>query len=120
MSDRITWIEYNGKKVLYIDLSGLSGGALTGLLRKVHGAYESQQPKSVLVFSDYTDAFANEEAMAELKKLTKTSDVYVKKGVAIGITGIKKILANTINAFAKTPFKLFDDKDKALDWLTGD
>ena len=120
MSGRITWIEHNGKKVLHVDLSGLSGDALTGLLREVYGAYEGQQPKSVLVFSDYTNAYANEEAMAELRKLTKTSDVYVKKGVAIGITGIKKILANTINAFAKTPFKIFDDKDKALAWLTGD
>jgi hypothetical protein len=120
MSDRIKWIDRNGKKVLYIDFSSLVGAELIKLIKEVDVTYEGQQPKSLLIFFDYTDAYGNEEAMAELKKLSKKSDIYVKKGAASGITGIKKILANAINTFVKTPFKLFDDKEKALAWLTED
>ena len=39
MTDRITWIEYNDKKVLNIDFSGLSGEEFCGLLREMYGVY---------------------------------------------------------------------------------
>ncbi|MGC4120101.1 MAG: hypothetical protein QM765_37075 [Myxococcales bacterium] len=42
---------------------------------------------------------------------------YVKAGAVVGVTGLKKIVLNTLNLMTSRGFRAFDAREKALDWL---
>ena len=71
----------------------------------------------VLSLSDVTGCFFNNEIMEVLKEQSKISMPLTKKAAVVGITGIKKILLNAVNAVNANARKPFDTIEEAKDWL---
>lgn len=67
---------------------------------------------------DVRGTTASVEALDIVKQSAKRKRPYVFREAVIGVTGIQKILAQSVARFGAYGFKLFDSVEAALDWLT--
>jgi hypothetical protein len=115
MSDRIKWIEYRGKKILYNDYTGLRGDEFTRIIKQSEAEVLGSGMKTVYVINNVTDSFMNKESTAAAKQWVKNCE---QKGVdmiiaLVGVGGLRRIIAQAIKRdmyFAKS------DED-AKEWL---
>jgi hypothetical protein len=122
--ERVTWIEHKGKNILYVNYSKLMAAKpdqkqeILDTIKKARGIASGSSEK-IRFLSDVTDARANTEVMNALKEFAAFTNANnkVEKECVVGVRGIQKILLSGINAFAKSKLVMFDDIEKAKDWL---
>jgi hypothetical protein len=115
--ERAYFAEHKGKKFLYIDLSKGTVEEGLAVIAKAKGIIRSQPEKSVLVFTDVTDARFNPEVTDALKEYVAGNKPYVVASAVIGVTGLKQILVNAIMKFSGRKLVMFNTKEQSLDWL---
>lgn len=116
---RVNWVSHKGKKVLFSNYVGCkSADEMIVVLHKEAETLKAQTNK-VLVMADFTDSFANDKYMDEVKKVgSAVLKAKIEKTATVGITGIKKILfKGYIAVTGQKNVKLFDTQKEALDWL---
>lgn len=122
--ERVQWVTHKGKKILYINYSKLVATKpeekqlILDTIKKAHDIAEESKEK-IRFLSDVTDASANQEVMRALKEFAvfTSSNNKVEKECVVGISGVQKVLLTGVNAFAKSKLVMFDDLEKAKDWL---
>jgi hypothetical protein len=116
----IKYIEYKGKKILYVDFRNQIG--IEGIETLDEEAKELQTwTQKGLILSDFRNSTGSVEFMSHAKKLGK--EVFAPntlKAAAIGITGVKNILLQAYNAFTKDKLLTFDTEEEAKEWLIKD
>ncbi len=116
-------IEYKGKKIFFIDNTGLQGDEVMkntalGKEKIIHSGN-----KETLLLIDMTDVAITRKIDTEMTQLGKETLPFVKKNAIVGMSvGAKKWLALT---FIKSTEKLADQKlfytaEEAKDWLIED
>ncbi len=117
---RSKWIEYQGKKIFYQDFSGLfyNYDAVKEELAEVQKIVIAQPLGSLLVLSNFTDTTIAGDLMTVLNESSKLTKDHVAKTAVIGVTGIKRRLADMLTKLTGQPLKYFDDEFAAKDWLT--
>jgi len=113
----VTWKEYKGHRVLYVDYQGLTEEEG---IRNLESQAELMKTltEKVLVLANYQGTSATAKFMERLKILGReTIEPMTKKGALIGILGVKKILLNTYNLFTGGKLKAFQDEKDALEYL---
>ena len=112
------WIEFKGKKILYINYRGVKDKDVSlSILRKAV-EIERKSPGNLLILQNYEGTFANNEFMFEVKKLGKEVKNKVKKNALVGISGIKKILLRAYIAFSgEKSIKTFNTEEEGKEWL---
>ena len=116
--DRISEVEHRGKKILVQDFAGLrAGDEFRESIAEAKRYIASQPPKSVLSIFDATHALYNAEVVAELKEFTKHNGPYMKASAVVGIEGILSIALMAVSKFSGRTFKIFKDRESAMDWL---
>jgi hypothetical protein len=113
----VSWKEYKGQKILYVDYRGLSeADGIKNLEAQAELMHTLQDP--VFVLANYEGTFATSKFMNRLQILGKeVIERKTKKGALVGITGIKKVLLNAYNAFTGGNLKSFSNEESALDYL---
>ena len=98
------WIFYKGVKILYADYSGFKNDAAALKIENdgVDAVVCQQAPGSVLCISDVRDTVASSEAMAIIKNSAKRTNPYVRKQAVIGVTGVRRVLADAVVRFSGT------------------
>lgn len=119
MSSNLTnIIEYNGKKIVYTDMSGVTPEeAMSGapeLVKTVKACGEN----SALVLTNLKDAKYNKDSLKSMLKTQKENKPYVLKSAVIGLNGLEEVIFQTYNALADREIKIFKDIEEAKDWLT--
>lgn len=119
---RSYWIEYNGKKIFYQDFSKLffNSAAVKAELDEVQKIVKSQPPDSVLVLSDFRDTNIGSDLLPALNTASAATKAHVHKTAVLGVTGIKRKLADLLTALTGQPLKYFDDVEAAKKWLVED
>ena len=119
---RSTWIEYNGKEIFYQDFSKhfYNASAVKTELEEVQRVVTAQPKDSVLVLSDFRDTNVGSELLASMNAASDATKVYVRKTAVLGVTGMKRKLADLLTALTGQPLKYFDDIETAKKWLTED
>ena len=80
-----------------------------------------QRPEnSVMTLTIVAEGKFYSELVEKLKELTKGNTPYVRKATIVGISGIYKIVMTAINIFSKRDFKLFENKEDAINYLIQD
>ncbi len=124
MKDRIQIIEHKGKKIHFIDYSGLRLAdeliEIISMVDKFNQEQISAGRTDFLILSDLTNSYVYGEAMDMMKKSGAKIKEHTKKTALLGITGAKKVLLRTVNAVMNLNMKPFDNKEEALDWLIED
>jgi hypothetical protein len=77
-----------------------------------------QQPvNSVLSLSDLQNTVGSAEVVELFKKSASRTKPYSRKQAVIGVSGVKRILAEAVARFSGQRMTYFDDIESAKDWL---
>jgi len=119
MKSRLT--THKGEEVFHIDLANYQLDH-EGFIKEL-GAAETitcQQPDdSLLVLTDITGTVVSPEVMRFAKESSGRTMKHVRKTAVVGITGMQKFLLGAVSRFSGQRFSVFDDIEKAKDWLVG-
>ena len=116
------WVVWHGVGVLYLDYANFKQD-IEALREEVRQADEEiqREPKgSVLVLIDLRDTVATGAVVTLFKESSALTDPYVRKHALIGVTGMKRFLADKVAKLTRRPMRLFDAQEQALDWLIKD
>ena len=116
---RSTWIEHKGKKIFYQDFSKhfYNSAAVRAELEEVQKVVTSQPKDSVLVLSDFRDTSVGSDLLSSMNAASAATKSYVRRTAVLGVTGMKRKLADLLTALTGQPLKYFDDIESAKDWL---
>jgi hypothetical protein len=98
MNERSKWIEYKGKKLFHMDLSGLEEIDQLKILENSSEKWINSNEKTILLINDVRNTYTTEEIKIGAKRAIQAvkdngKNIFV---ALIGITGIKRIIANAI------------------------
>ncbi len=114
----VSYLSYKGKKIMLIDYTKCKTVEDTlSVLEKVRQEYLKTSEK-LITLNDFTGAYGSSEFMKKASQLGKELfNSRTHKTAAIGVSGMKKILVNTYNAFMSNKLYIFDTKEEALEFL---
>jgi len=119
---RSQWIDYNDKKIFYQDFSKLfyNTTAVKAELEEVQKIVLSQPEGSVLILTDMRDTNVGRELLPAMNAASAATKNHVKKTAVLGVTGVKRKLADLLTSLTGQPLKYFDDMETAKRWLASD
>lgn len=114
------WIEHNGQQILYQDFSNLffNEKAVMEELEQVQSIVLSQPENSVLVISDFSNTEVTMNLLPILNESSSKTKSHVRKTAVLGVTGIKRTLADLLTRITGQPLMYFANENEAKDWLT--
>lgn len=119
---RSYWTEYNGKKIFYQDFSKLffNSTAVKAELDEVQKIVKAEPMNSVLVLTDMRDTNVGSNLLPAMNAASAATKDHVRKTAVLGVTGVKRKLADLLSSMTGQPLKYFDDVDAAKKWLAED
>jgi hypothetical protein len=119
---RSEWIEHKGKKIFYQDFSKnfYNSAVVKTELAEVQEIVKSQPLHSALVLSDFRDTNIGSDLLSEMNAASAATKDHVHKTAVLGVTGMKRKLADLLIAITGQPLKYFDDIETAKNWLVED
>src|SRR5688572_22320719 len=119
---RSDWIEYKGKRIFFQDFSGnfYNAAAVKAELSQVQAVVMSQPLNSVLILSDFRDTNIGSDLLSSMNIASAETKAHVNKTAVLGVTGMKRKLADLLTALTGQPLKYFDDVESAKNWLAED
>ena len=114
------WRRWNDVAVLHLDYANFKAD-IAGLRAEVEEADAEiqREPKgTLLVLIDLRDTVASGAVVQLFKASSAITTPYIKRHALIGVTGIKRYLADKVAQLAGKPMRLFATEEEALDWLT--
>jgi len=120
MNDRIRFIFHEGKQILLVDLSHCSAAEVGKILRELPEVVTTRPRGSVLIFSDFTAASFDAEAIRIMKETAVFDKPYVKKTAWVGAENFPQEFAEKLSSFSRREFPAFKSPEEALAWLVKD
>src|SRR5215210_5973639 len=116
---RSVWIEHKGKKIFYQDFSKnfYNAPVVRAELAEVQKVVTAELKDSVLVLSDFRDTNVGSELLSSMNEASAATKAYVHKTAVLGVTGVKRKLADLLTALTGQSLKYFDDMEAAKNWL---
>lgn len=114
------WISHKGKRILFCDYSncGVDGRHAKEEMDYVISLATAEPANSVMTLTDVRGTRGTPEMFDLMKATATTLTPYVKKRAVVGITGIQQTFLSLMNKVTgNKSFVLFDDLEKAKDWL---
>jgi len=116
--DRVKYLNHRGRDILIQDLTdSKSIEENIVVFDQTQGIIFAQPPKSVLLLTILINTHYSSKAVDRLKKFSLEVTPYIKASAAVGISGIKKVVYQTLSKLIGRKIHLFDSIDQALDWL---
>lgn len=113
------WIEYDGVSIFHCDFRDF-GSNFEALRAEVHAADEEflkRPPRSVLSIADLSGTQTSVDAVTLFIASAKRTRSSVRKQAVIGLTGVQRILAQSVAFASGQLLHIFDDEQSALRWL---
>jgi hypothetical protein len=120
MNDRIRFITHQGKQILLLDLSHGSAAEVEKALRELPEVVTTRPRGSVLIFSDFTAASFDAEALRVMKETAVFDKPYIKKTAWVGADALPEEFSKSLSSFSHREFPVFKTRDEALAWLVKD
>jgi hypothetical protein len=119
---RSKWIGHRGKKIFFQDFSGLMYDveALKRELVEVQAEVITHPKNSLLVLSDFRDTNITDEMLPMLNASSAITKDHIRKTAVLGVSGIKRTLADLISRLTGQELKYFWHESAAMDWLVLD
>jgi hypothetical protein len=120
MSERVRFITHQGKQILLVDLSNCSAAEVEKILRELPEVVTTRPRGSVLIFSDFTAASFDAEAIRVMKETAVFDKPYVKKTAWVGAENFPQEFSKSLSNFSRREFPAFKSREEALAWLVKD
>lgn len=118
--ERSKFIVHNGKQIYKLDCSTCQPEDYMPIIEECARTVQSQPKKSVLTMTIAGGGRFDKETISQLMVLTRDNEPYVRKSAVVGVSGLQKVVLQTVAAFSKREFKLFDDQEQAKDYLVSE
>jgi hypothetical protein len=116
--ERLQILNYQGKKILFIDFSNLQSIEEIGeVMNDIQSYVHVQPPLSVYSLTTLEGMHFNNTIKEMFAEIAKSNKPYVKAGAIVGITGLKQIMFNGIMKLSGRDVKCFDSIEQAKSWL---
>lgn len=117
---KVEFMEHKGLKVLLLDVSFSSNAEENvAAFDQAREIIYKEPPKSVRILTDVTKAHYTPQAVDALKLFSKAVTPYVLASAAVGVSGIKRIVLQSLIKLSGRHIEMFEDREKALEWLVG-
>jgi len=116
----LTWIEHQGKKLLYIDVANLVGDyAALGTELEALVAFVQRQPRhSILALADLRNTYLGNHALLVLmSNAPLAAPHFLKSALVIETSRPRRMVLDSLGLFVGHLPRQFDDLDAAKDWL---
>ena len=117
MTDRIRFISHDGRQILLVDFSNCSAAEVERICRAVPDVVTTLPRNSVMIFSDFTGASFDKEAIRAMKESAVFDKPYVKKSAWVGADYVPQEYSNSLRSFSLREFPSFKTREEALAWL---
>ena len=116
------WIRWNDTAVLHLDYANfkLDIEALRAEVLEADAEIVREPKGSVLALIDLRNTVASGAVVAMFKASSAITTPYIRRHALIGVSGVKRYLADKVAQLAGRPMRLFETEEEALDWLTQD
>jgi len=115
---KVEFITHKDKKILFFDIRDNPDPLESMRIGDQAKAIIMAQPQnSVLHLTDVTRARYNPEATDYMKEYSAQVTPFVKASAMVGVGGIRNIILHALIRVSGRNIKLFDDLEKAKDWL---
>lgn len=116
----VHFMEHNQVQILLLDVShSHSAEENITAFNQAQGLILQQPPKSVRLLTDVTRAHYTPQAVDAMKEFSKTVTPHIKASAAVGVSGIKRIVLQSLIKLSGRHIEVFEEREKALDWLVG-
>jgi len=115
--ERVKFIIHKWRQILLLDGSHCSLEEAIKGIDEAEKVIRSQPESSLLILTDVTGARYDLEVIEKLKEFTNGNKPYVRASAVIGLDTLQKVVYNAVTLFSKRTFPVFDDIEKAKDWL---
>ncbi|KKM16282.1 hypothetical protein LCGC14_1687390 [marine sediment metagenome] len=117
VKERLKWITYKEKEILYEDYTNLTGNEIAIRVPIFSHLEFKMGKKDMLLIVDLSNSFASKAAVKAFTEAGKVTEELFSKTAVLGITGVKKILLNVVNKLTSVNAKPFTDIESAKDYL---
>ncbi len=117
--DKINYIDYKGKTILYINFSKCHPRDIQPIIEEAKKVAAHQSPGTVLTLTNVADMMFDKKTNDKMKDLATHNHLFTKAEAVIGATGVLKVIFDAIVLSGKGKVKLFDDMLSAKEWLAG-
>ena len=116
------WIEYNEKRIFFQDFANqfYNTEAVKKELEEVQAIVKAEPANSVLVLSDFRNTNIGRDLLPIMNAASAATKDHVKRTAVLGLTGVKRALADMLTQLTGQALKYFDEELAAKDWLTQD
>jgi hypothetical protein len=109
------------KQIFICDYSnfGSDSAALISEMTAAEAFIISQPENSLLVLMDARNSVASTDVVKAIKNGSSKTRTHISRLAIIGVTGVRKIILDAVTRVSGQEATLFDDPEKAKDWLAG-
>jgi hypothetical protein len=116
----VEFVEHKGKRILVTDCAGADLQLLRAIAAECLHIVSSQGLTSMRTLVDVEGAEFDTESMKIASELAAKNRPYVLRSAVVGVKGLRFFAFKTIIAATQRPMRLFEDRQRALDWLAED
>jgi hypothetical protein len=117
--ERVYFTDYRGRRVLVQDLSGLQDvRECIAIFDRAEAIIVKEPPKSVRLLTDVSDAHYDRDGVERMKRFSIAVTPHMQASAVVGVSGLKKIVVQTLIKLTGRHIALCDSQTKALEWLT--
>lgn len=116
--ERVSFIKHNGRDIIQVDLSGIRNVEESiAILQEGTKLVKTQGAKSVLLLTNVSGTHYDKAGAEAMKKYSAENTPFIKASAVVGVTGIKRLVLNTVVKMTGRKIVTFDDAEAAKDWL---
>ena len=119
---RSYWLDHKGKRIFYQDFSRqfYNTAPVKLELEEVQKVVKAEPLDSVLVLTDLRDTNVGADLLPLMNAASAATKDHVHKTAVLGVTGIKRRLADLLSTLTGQPLQYFEDIEAAKNWLVED
>lgn len=110
-------ITHQGKQVLIIDLVNATKETIPPIIAQAQQAIIGNPPGSVYAVMDVTDIHFNKESVEIVKNFALLVKPYIKSAAIVGLSGLTKVIYDTIMLLIREKYPTFKTRQEAIDWI---
>lgn len=116
---RTHFIEHGGRRIVLLDLTGLTNPAETLAAIDEAKAFIAQQPKEgqLLTLTHVRGSQFDTQVVQALRGLVEHNKPYVRAGAVVGLSGLMRVVYSTLVHLTGRNLRAFDDLEAAKEYL---
>lgn len=117
MTSRVSFIQYKGVEILYIDWSNATAAETLTAIGEAKRIIASRPAGSVRTLTNVQNARVDRVVTEALKEYVAHNKPYVVAGAVVGLNDLKMVIFNFVNRVTGRSLRAMDTLEGAKDWL---